>query len=277
MSAVIDGLKVWVYLNGEPTLLAVTNELSLNNQLRDTTNKYGAGWASFAGGLLSAEGSAEGLFAEVMDNLLTFSDDVSNAIWVNSGLTVSGTLLANPNSRITAQRVTSVANGDSLTQTFAAVAAGDYTFSLYLKNAAAGTISIELGDDTGSDTLQITMTSSWVRYEIPYTMTTGVDPFVKIFSDTGDTATQFDVSMCMVNSGDTAISYVPSSKNFSQMFAGITAGTLFTTKIASYGADSQIYSGSAAISDLKRTSPQNENVTYSFNFKFSGQVSEANA
>jgi hypothetical protein len=253
-------------------MVAVAHNMTLTNALRETSNKY-TGWASHAGGLVSMKGDAEGLFVESPLNFVPNSDDCSAASWTASGLTVSGTLYENPTGRLTANRVTAVSNGDYLQAALGTIPTGTNKVSLYLKNATGGTISIIAGDDGGSSTPdQVTMTSTWQRFDISYNFTDGDNAFIKISSEAGDTATQFDIAMVMLNLGSVLQDFQPSQKDFASMFAAITAGATVQMISSSDTDTATRYEFDAKLSDLKRSHPMNQNITYSFSFASTGEV-----
>jgi hypothetical protein len=104
-------------------------------------------------------------------NLVTFSEDFSNAAWSkNTGGTSTVTVTANagiaPNGTNTAERIQltrDAAGFAQVTQTVGVLANQSYTFSVYLKSLS-GTPRVMFGSFGGTNAQTAVLTNEWVRY-----------------------------------------------------------------------------------------------------------------
>lgn len=103
-------------------------------------------------------------------NLLTYSQDFSNAIWLRTaGTTINSTTVVAPDSTSTAANITINANTNTIYQlwTGTVVSGAYYVFSVYIKSSTNTTINIGTNGRTNSGNnkgRQFTITSSWQRY-----------------------------------------------------------------------------------------------------------------
>jgi hypothetical protein len=130
---------------------------------------------------------------KVRENLITYSEDLSNAAYTNDPTDGSVTITANygvaPNGTNTADRV-QITKGTSYSQIYQAksVTAGvEYSFSLYLKSLS-GTPTITILYNENGAVGKATLTSSWVRYTFTYNapLTSTNYPMIALY--TGDSA-----------------------------------------------------------------------------------------
>ena len=130
-------------------------------------------------------------------NLLTKTEDFSDAVWQKIlGVTVTANTTVAPNGTTTADTISfpNTSNGERIDYDtgISAASAGSYTGAIYLKGS--GTIRLSVTSSTGvgpSVETPITLTSSWVRYEVSNTFTgasTGTIVY-RLIRRTGDTAT----------------------------------------------------------------------------------------
>jgi hypothetical protein len=114
-----------------------------------------------------------GYIEKVRTNLITYSEDLSNAAYTNDPTDGSVTITANygvaPNGTNTADRVqiTRGTNYSQIYQTKSVTAGVEYSFSLYLKSLSGTPTITILYNDNGA-VGKATLTSSWVRYTFTY-------------------------------------------------------------------------------------------------------------
>ena len=108
--------------------------------------------------------------ARVVQNLLTYTEDFSNAAWVASNMTKTASTLT-----------ASAANGTAL-HAYTALA-GDYVLSVELKRDA-GTGNVQISADSGSYTT-VPLTASYQRFSVQQTVAAGAkNAGIKIVTDT---------------------------------------------------------------------------------------------
>ena len=116
-------------------------------------------------------GEARFTGARRVENLLTYSEDTSNAAWAATNVTKAST------DTLTA----SAANGTVL-QSYTATA-GDYVFSVDLKRKT-GTGTIQIAADSGTYTT-VTLSNDWQRFSVGQTVAAGAKTAgIKIVTDT---------------------------------------------------------------------------------------------
>jgi hypothetical protein len=135
----------------------------------------------------------DGLIEKVRTNLITYSEDLSNAAYTNDPTDGSLTITANygvaPDGTNTADRV-QITRGASYSQIYQAksVTAGiEYSFSLYLKSLS-GTPTITILYNEGGAVGKVTLTSSWVRYTFTYNAPSTSTNYPMIALYAGDSA-----------------------------------------------------------------------------------------
>ena len=122
--------------------------------------------------------------AKAEENLLLYSQDFTNAAWVNSNTSDSGDSVAAPDGTTTADTITATAGNGTILQTFTAVAGG-YTFSVYLKRKT-GTGDVQIAADSGTWTTKA-IDETWTRYSVTQTLTAGSKTAgIKLVTDTDE-------------------------------------------------------------------------------------------
>lgn len=111
-------------------------------------------------------------------NLLTYSEQLNNAAWTKTNVTVVADEVLDPNGNPLADALTASANNGTITETLT-LAAVPYTFSIWLKRKT-GSGNIQLSVD-GTTYATVSITTSWARYETTLTPTAGSKtPGIKI-------------------------------------------------------------------------------------------------
>jgi len=153
----------------------------------------GSGDLTFSRASNASRINSSGLVEKVRENLITYSEDLSNAAYTNDPTDGSITITANygvaPNGTNTADRV-QITKGTSYSQIYQAksVTAGvEYSFSLYLKSLS-GTPTITILYNENGAVGKATLTSSWVRYTFTYNapLTSTNYPMIALYG--GDSA-----------------------------------------------------------------------------------------
>lgn len=103
------------------------------------------------------------------ENLLIYSEQFDNDNWTKTSVTVTANSFAAPNGTTTADTITATGANGTIIQGYTA-AAGNYTFSIWLRRkTGTGTIQI----DAGAGPSTVTITTSWARYSLTQTQTSG--------------------------------------------------------------------------------------------------------
>lgn len=139
--------------------------------------------------------------SRIVTNLLTYSEDLSNAAWGLIGTaTKSGNTFLLP------------AVNDRGYQTYSANVSSGETLSFRISLSGTGTTHIRIAGGVESTSLPITLASTAVTYRVALTLTanvTGVSVYVR--RDSGDTATSVTVHNAQLEEQPAATSYIPTA------------------------------------------------------------------
>ena len=187
-------------------------------EITDDTNLPRINYEGFSfdgsGNIIPNSGCGSWLFEPQSTNLITQSELFSDSSW-----TKSGSLLVSPNSVIspdgtlngsTITGLTGSGGNDLYVTTSINPANTTYTYSIYLKGS--GTIRMQMSnnvDNAGSRIL--TLSSSWVRYDLTQTFNATAGSLVGNLDDSGGTATTYDVWGAQIEQQSYATSYIPTS------------------------------------------------------------------
>lgn len=129
------------------------------NTARFQSGKYGSGL----------------LIERILSNLLTNTEDFSNAAWVKTNCTVTANQIIAPDGNVTADKLLSTAGSSSSTTVFTtatAIGTDSGTFTVWLKGGlgAGALVDIIIGDDSPADlaTKAITVTHEWQQFEVTF-------------------------------------------------------------------------------------------------------------
>jgi len=129
----------------------------------------------------------------VQDNHLERSEDFANATWVKtSGTTAKGSFTVGPFAvDINASQIIFNAVADEISQdpTVPSMSNETWVFSIWLRSAVGGTITLEVDEDGGDNfTSQVTLTDIWTRFQLVAAFTGAAASAVHIIlkRDTGD-------------------------------------------------------------------------------------------
>ncbi len=105
-------------------------------------------------------------------NLLSYTENLSNAAWNSGGATLLANNTTAPDGTNTAWRITRINTafqGFSIRQNVSVISSTQYTFSVYLKAPnTSTTVEVDLGDGTATPT--ITLTTDWQLYTFRKTL-----------------------------------------------------------------------------------------------------------
>ncbi len=270
--AVKDGNYILLSVNGERVAALTANDENYTTAMRDITTKESLGDAEFLPGLRSMDLNCSGLFYEQLKNYLLKTEYFDQSIWVkDTAVTVSTNVAASPSpyNRKTVDLIT-FSTGSFIKQTLSpSLGAGvDIDFSIWVANSGAGTITIEVGDNTSSTiSSPIVLTSTLVRYDVTYHTVTGVNTYVKINKGT---ATAVRVFGAQLELGIVATSYFPSGTKFGDLLTAQQAGTQLPCIVSSFVSGELTDSVNTYISNIKKTNNQNANVTFTCTLKATG-------
>jgi len=147
-------------------------------------------------------------------NLVTYSEDFSNAAWIkNGGVSVSLGVIS-PKGDASAYNVTGLTGSGSndLINSYSTNPANNtYTYSVYLKGS--GTLRIQMSNSIdSSEQVIVTLSSEWQRFELTHTFnSTAATSVSAIHDDSGATATEYDIWGAQLEQGSYATSYIHTS------------------------------------------------------------------
>lgn len=180
-----------VPVTGSQLLLRGTSYKDVNNQASAVVSSFAAA-VNGAGGLLTGSeynallsltsdlisynllGKMKAVYPVVSSqrNLLSYTENLSNAAWNSAGATLLANNTTAPDGTNTAWRITranSAFQGFSIRQNVSVISSTQYTFSVYLKAPnTSTTVEVDLGDGTTTPT--ITLTTDWQLYTFRKTL-----------------------------------------------------------------------------------------------------------
>ena len=112
-----------------------------------------------------SDGTCPSLLLEgTATNLITYSEDFSNAYWTKFGTpTIDITSIISPDGTLNGTKVTRGSFITPLRRSNLTTLGTEYTFSLYAKKGSVDTMTLDIGDET---TPQFTLTDEWQRFEV---------------------------------------------------------------------------------------------------------------
>ncbi len=151
--------------------------------------------------------NSAGLIEKVRTNVLTYSQDFSNANWVGFDVTRTGGQ-TDPNGGTTASLYTAQSNFANVSANFSTASSSPYTLSIYIKGTSSGSVSLRV--DSGSTAAQnnISYTTSWQRFT--YTFTAGASTSTVVLGGyaTFTTGEGIYVAFAQAELGDIATDYI---------------------------------------------------------------------
>ncbi len=264
-----NGTDIIIMVDSERFAAATANEFNLTTALRDVTNKDSGHWKEQEYALKECTMSGTGLVFNANKNLVRYPEDLNNAAWEKSGLAVSATKVLGPSNLLNGFQLAG-SSGDELIQEHGALTAGQtYTASIWAKGV--GTVDLGWGDDMVEETLNITLTPNWVRYQVSLDTSSGADIYTVLRIDS---ITNLYVSQPQLELGATATAYVPTGRLFSYFQDAL----INKTKLSCILTNQKDYtlSGSCLISNFSMSAPMEENTTFTADFSVDGLVTANN-
>jgi len=139
-------------------------------------------------------------------NLVTYSEDFSNAYWSKSGSSVTSGFIS-PNGTANAFKLTKTGSGNSLVRLVSGLTNVLYTNSFYIKRVSgSGNVSLILPNGTGE---VVDIDNEWKRYSVTSLPSGGTGAFTGlILSQTNDEVLIYGAQL---EQGGYATSYIPTS------------------------------------------------------------------
>jgi hypothetical protein len=158
----------------------------------------------------AADGTVKGLLIEeARTNLVTYSEDFTNAFWTKGGTTsVTSSAKISPDGLSNGTQLDFPNSGDTIYMiTTLAVAA--HTASVWIKADAAGTIRIARVS-SGADGENVSVTTEWQRFDVSITPTTTNDGF-QVRRDASGQLSKIYIYGAQLEAGSFPTSYIPTS------------------------------------------------------------------
>ena len=167
----------------------------------------GSGDLTFSRASSATRVASNGLIEKVRTNVMTYSQDFSNANWVPFDASRTGSQ-TDPNGGTTASLYTSLTNSANLSANFATASSSPYTFSIYIKGTSSGSVSLRV--DSGSTAAQnnISYTTSWQRFTYTFTAGASTSSFVLGGYASFTTGEGIYVAFAQAELGDIATDYI---------------------------------------------------------------------
>jgi hypothetical protein len=267
-----NGTDIRLNLGGTLIAKLTSNDISLEAEMLDKTDKYSSGWRAVQQGNKQFSMSCEGFIVDPYDkNALLFSENFRNAYWDKIGFSIASGLFADPFGKLRAQRTSGFGLTDSLVNaTMFDLSLDDYVVSVWAR-AVTGTVDVdlEISDSGGTSSDSFTLTTSWQRIFVPTNLQTGVGIEVKI--DAGSDG-EIDLFGMQLELGQTPTSYEPTGLRFTELFDAVTNGTSFQAVMTDAVSGNKQYIGSVLLNSLSLTAPQGQMCTFSCELTGNGQL-----
>lgn len=277
----IKGTNFKIYLDADVVAYLKSNSITRSTTEIDITNKESGENKETMPGTREFQCKCEGFIDSLTKNVLAYSTALEDTAWGNISVTVTDDSTTAPDGTATASTVVYNATSDALGQkvTIAVTNGQTYTASVWLKGTAGQTLNLILRskDESQGDTLTVTLTAAWVRYNLSYTFSgteDGVD-FVMV-RESGNTATTVYVYGPQVELSDIATTYQPTPRVFTKdLFDAIEAGTAYAASCDDKTATHRKYSGTAYIKNLSQDFPNDDAAQFSCDLMFTGTITTA--
>ena len=179
-----------------PLVTSLVPRLALGSNAHTFTRATTATVTDFEG-LVKTVKSGEARFegARRVENLLTYSEDFSNAAWVKTGVTVTPNAVIAPDGSLTADTISGFDTAADRADNSSGFipTSKKLQYSLWMKGV--GTIHLGMPSNLSYDSAPLTLSSSWRRYSmaVTYLATDITAVSARIIFRAGDTASSIDV------------------------------------------------------------------------------------
>jgi hypothetical protein len=155
---------------------------------------------------------SDGLIEKVRTNVLTYSQDFSNASWTVDPLLTRTLNQTDPNGGTTAALYTAT-SGTNLTlgKNVTLVANAPNTVSIYIKGNASGSVSLRIDDSTLGPQTNINYTTNWQRFSVTRTVNQASCVFVVGGFSSWGTGENLSFAFAQAEAGDIATDYIPTT------------------------------------------------------------------
>jgi hypothetical protein len=119
-------------------------------------------------------------FSPQLDNLLTYSQSFTNAVWTKTSTTIADNAITSPDGTTDASTFTGTASDSYIDQFVSASVGTTVTGSVYLKvPSGTASVNIYLVDSSGATQKTCALTTSWQRFSVTRTIN-GTSPGIQI-------------------------------------------------------------------------------------------------
>lgn len=281
--AQLKGTYLKLYLSNNHIAYLRSNEFSASTNMIDVTNKESLGDKEVIPGLREYTGNFEGWVEQLPVNLLEYSQDFTNAAWDKVGASITNQTQTAPDGSNTAALINYDTDADTLRQEVVrSISNGDvYIASVWLKAASPCTISLILRSDDESQgtTLVCNVTTQWQRFLLAYTFNTSESGAeVVLVRNAGNTVTNIQVWGFQLEQGTASrtlpTAYQPTPRiNQGDLYDAMQNETSYTAKLTTGITGENTYTGTAYVSNLNISAPNEEAVGFTCDIAFSGSIS----
>jgi len=212
----------------------------------------GSGDLTFSRASNATRVNSSGLVEKVRTNLITYSQDFTNANWV--GFDVSRTDgQTDPNGGTTAALYTGLSNFSAITGSFSTASSNLYTASIYIKGTSSGVVSLRVDSGGAAPQNNISYTTEWQRFTYTFTANSATSTLA-IGNYASFTAGEgIYVAFAQAETGDIATDYIATTSS------AVSVGPVS-------GLPRLDYSGGASCPSLLLEPQRTNDLTYSEQF-----------
>lgn len=285
--AQLKGTYLKLYLTNNHIAYLRSNDFNASTNMIDVTSKESLGDKEVIPGLREYTASCEGWVEQVPVNLVEQSQTFSNAAWDKTvGTTILSSNNTAPDGSNTASLVDfvkeyGVIDQDTLLQTFTTSRSTGAVliFSVWLRsavNAKEAVISIADNTNNVSSDETVTLSTQWQRFTVVHTFTnTSTSYDVVILGNEANQEIYVWGAQLEVGSASRTLptTYQPTPRvNQGNLFDAIEDETSYTAKLTTGTTGEDTYSGTAYVSNLNISTPNEEAASFTCDIAFSGSI-----
>jgi hypothetical protein len=168
----------------------------------------GSGDLTFSRASSATRVASNGLIEKVRTNLVTYSQDFSNVSYVIDELSRTGGQ-TDPNGGTTASLFTATAAVNAyILKDFSTASGSIYTFSIYIKGAASGSVSLRVDSGGTAAANNINYTTSWQRFTYTFTAGAATSTMALGGYNTWTGTEAISIAFAQAETGDIATDYI---------------------------------------------------------------------